>query len=299
MKPAPFAYHAPDSVDEVLSLLAEHGDEAKVLAGGQSLVPTMNFRLAQPGVLIDLNRIPQLAYIEGVGSDLLIGAMTRQREVEKSDLVAERSPLVTETLPWIAHPQIRNRGTFGGALAHADPAAELPAVALTLGARFRARGPGGERWIDAGDYFTGLFETALEPDELLVEIALPELPARTGWAFREVSRRRGDYALVGVAAVVTLGRLGRLKEARITFLSVGEGPVAAVKAQEGLRKEKPTTEVIAAAAATAASEDIDPTGDIHASEAYRRHLARVLTVDVLTRASLRARGEIPPQSPLS
>ena len=290
MKPAPFAYRAPQSVDEALALLAEHGDEAKVLAGGQSLVPTMNFRLAQPAVLVDLNGVDDLAYLREVGGELRIGAMTRQRAVEVSDLVARRAPLVAETMPWIAHPQIRNRGTFGGALAHSDPAAELPAVTLTLGGRFRARGPGGERWIAAQEFFTGLFETALEPDELLVEIALPELPARTGWAFREISRRRGDYALVGVAAVVTVGRLGRVKDARLTFLSVGEGPVPAVKAQEGLRGQKPTVEAIAAAADVAATEDIEPSGDIHASEPYRRHLARILSVDVLTRASERARN---------
>ena len=186
MKPAPFEYHAPGSVDEVLALLAEHGDEAKVLAGGQSLVPTMNFRLAQPEVLIDLNRVAELDHLRVEGSELRIGAMTRQRTVERSALVAERAPLLTETLPWIAHPQIRNRGTFGGALAHADPAAELPAVTLALGARFRARRRGAERWIAAGGFFTGLFETALGPDELLVEVALPELGPRTGWAFREV-----------------------------------------------------------------------------------------------------------------
>ena len=290
MKPAPFAYHAPSSVDEVLSLLAEHGDDAKVLAGGQSLVPTMNFRLAQPEVLIDLNRVGELAYVRGDGPELRIGAMTRQRAVERSDLVAERAPLVHETMPWIAHPQIRNRGTFGGCLAHADPAAELPAVALALGARFRARSLRRERWIEADDFFVGLFETALEPDELLVEVALPELPRRTGWAFREVSRRRGDYALVGVAAVVTLNRRGRCDEARLCFLSVGEGPVMATGAAAALRKEKPTAEAVSAAAEIAATEDIDPTSDIHASEAYRRHLARVLAAEVLTTATERARS---------
>lgn len=290
MKPAPFDYHAPSSVDEVLSLLAEHGDDAKVLAGGQSLVPTMNFRLAQPEVLIDLNRVDELAYVCGDGPELKIGAMTRQRAVERSDLVAERAPLVHETMPWIAHPQIRNRGTFGGTLAHADPAAELPAVSRALGARFRARSRRAERWIGADDFFVGLFETALEPDELLVEIALPELPRRSGWAFREVSRRRGDYALVGVAAVVTLDRRGRCEEARLCFLSVGEGPVKATQAAAALSREPPTAEAIRAAAEIAATEDIDPTSDIHASEAYRRHLARVLAAEVLTTASERARS---------
>ena len=289
MKPAPFAYHAPASLEEVLSLLAEYGDEAKVLAGGQSLVPTMNFRLAQPTVLVDLNRVDGLAGIREDGEGLCIGTMTRQRAVERSALVAERAPLVHETMPFIAHPQIRNRGTFGGSIAHADPAAELPAVMLALEAGLLLRSARGERRLPASAFFTGLFETALEPDEILAEVAIPALPPGTGCAFREVSRRHGDYALVGAAAVVTLDG-GICTGARITFLSVGEGPTEAVEAGRGLRGHALNEDAIAAAAETASTTDIDPPADIHASEAYRRHLARVLTRQVLTAAAERARG---------
>src|SRR5881628_249850 len=203
MKPAAFDYFTPVTVDEAVALLAEHGGEAKPLAGGQSLIPAMNFRLARPAALVDLNRIPELSYVraEPDGGALVIGAMTRQRALERSDVVRRAAPLMAEAMPYVAHPQIRNRGTVGGSVAHADPAAELPAVTLALEARFRARSRSGERTIPAAEFFKGLLETALEPDELLVEIAIPHSPARSGYAFAEVARRHGDYALVGVAAV--------------------------------------------------------------------------------------------------
>src|SRR5207249_8177333 len=174
------------------------------VAGGQSFIPAMNFRLARPAVLVDLNRIAALAYVRPESGGVAIGAMTRQRTVEQSEVVARAAPLLAEAMPSIAHPQIRNRGTVGGSLAHADPSAELPAVALALETRFRAKSVTGERWIPAGEFFKGMLETALEPGELLVEIAIPPLPARSGTAFLEMARRHGDYALVGVAAVVTL-----------------------------------------------------------------------------------------------
>jgi carbon-monoxide dehydrogenase medium subunit len=291
MKPPVFDYHAPDTVEAVLALLAEHGDGAKILAGGQSLIPAMNFRLAQPAVLIDLNGVAGLDGIERLdsgGGALTIRAMTRQRTVERSALVAQHAPLVAETMPHIAHPQIRNRGTFCGSIAHADPASELPAVVLALEGRCHLRRQGGERWVDAADFFTGLFATAIEPEEMLVAVELPSLPPRTGVAFEEFARRHGDYALVGVAAVVTVDPEGRCTAARITLLSVGEGPVAATGAAAGLVGEKGDEGVIRAAAATAATRDIDPPGDIHASVPYRRHLARVLTQRVLRRAFARA-----------
>lgn len=289
MKPASFKYLAPNSVEKALAHLAEYGDEAKVLAGGQSLVPTMNFRLAQPAVLIDLNRIEELFYIETEDSaGLRIGAMTRQQEVERSKLIFEKAPLIHETMPHIAHPQIRNRGTVGGSLAHADPAAELPAVMLALDAQFLLRSQKGERKIAATEFFIDLFFTALEPEELLVEITLPALPKRTGWAFREIARRHGDFALVGVAAVVTLDQTSQCKHARIILMSVGNGPIAAVQAQQALIGQKPTVEAILAAAETAAEKDIDPPGDMHASADYRRHLAKVLTEQALTEAFKRA-----------
>src|SRR3954467_13644651 len=226
MKPAPFDYEAPASLDAALDLLARHGADAKILAGGQSLIPVMNFRLAEPALLIDINRVAELDFIRRDGDGTLrIGALTRQRRLERDSLVAEAAPLLHEAVPFIAHPQIRNRGTFGGSLAHADPAAELPALAVALGARFRLRRAGGDRWVAAEDFFAGLFATALEPDEMLVEAAIPPSPARTGWAFLEAARPHGDYAQVGVAARVTLDDSGRCREARLVYLSVGDAPV--------------------------------------------------------------------------
>ena len=289
MKPAPFKYFAPGTLEEALTHLAEYGDEAKILAGGQSLVPTMNFRLAQPAVLIDLNRVEELFYIKTENSaGLKIGAMTRHQELEYSKLILEKSPLIRETMPHIAHPQIRNRGTIGGSLAHADPAAELPAVMLALDAEFLLRGQKAERTIAAKEFFLDLFFTALEPEELIVEITLPSLPKNSGWAFREIARRHGDFALVGVAAVVTLDQKSQCEQARIVLMSVGNAPVEAVQAQQALIGQKPTLEAIRAAAETAAEKDIDPPGDMHASVDYRRHLAKVLTEQALTEAFERA-----------
>jgi carbon-monoxide dehydrogenase medium subunit len=271
--------------------MVEHGGEAKALAGGQSLIPTMNFRLAQPEVLVDLNNIQELSYIRPTpDGGLAIGAMTRQRLVERSALVKERASLVHETMPYIAHPQIRNRGTFGGSLAHADPAAELPAVTTALDARFLVQSQKGKREVPANEFFVDLFATALEPDELLVEVALPPLPAHTGYAFREISRRHGDYALVGAAAVVTLTDDERCQQARLVYFSVGNGPVEAQQAAALLQGQILAPEVIQAAAEAVATADIDPPGDIHASANYRRHLAKVLARRVLEEAGKKAKG---------
>jgi carbon-monoxide dehydrogenase medium subunit len=291
MKPPPFEYYAPTTLDEALAHLANFGYDAKALAGGQSLIPTMNFRLAQPGVLVDLNPIAELSFIRPTqAGGLCIGAMTRQRQVERDPLVAERAPLVHETMPFIAHPQIRNRGTFGGSLAHADPAAELPAVATALDARFHLRSQSGERWLPVNEFYVGLFATGLETEELLVEVELPPLPPRSGYAFTEMARRHGDYALVGVAAVMTLDQAGRCEAAKLVFLSVGDGPVEAHQAGQLLIGQTPTPEAIRAAAETAAQADISPSGDIHASAEFRRHLARVLSQRVLTQAFERAQA---------
>ncbi len=288
MKPAPFEYAAPDSLDETLELLAEHGDEAKILAGGQSLVPMMNFRLAQPSMLVDCNRLTDLEFIRrGDDSSLRIGAMTRMRRLERDPQVASSAPLVHETVPWIAHPQIRNRGTVGGSLAHADPASELPVLALARGFRLRLQGTGGERWVEAKDFFTGLLETALTPEEMVTEVAIPPMPANTGWAFTEFARRHGDYAQVGVAALVT-AEGGVCTGARLVYLSVGETPMAAARAADLLRGERLTEESFRAAAATAAESAIEPAGDAHATEAYERHLAKVLTARALRAAAARA-----------
>jgi CO/xanthine dehydrogenase FAD-binding subunit len=289
MKPAAFDYHRPATLDQALERLAEHEGDAKPLAGGQSLIPAMNFRLARPAVLVDLNRLSELGYIRSDPDGLRIGAMTRQRSVETSDLVRRAAPLVSEAMPFIAHPQIRNRGTVGGSIAHADPAAELPAVMVALGATFRARGRTGLRAIAAEEFFTGLFTTALAPHELLVEIVVPPPAPGTGSAFVEMARRHGDYALAGVAAVVTLERGGRCRAVRIALFSVGDGPVLARAAAGLLEAQVPSPELIRAVA-DRASRDIDPPGDIHASPAYRRHLAGVLVRRALSRAWERARG---------
>ena len=290
MKPAPFDYFSPATVEEALALLVEHGGDAKPLAGGQSLIPAMNFRLARPAVLVDLNRIAELAYVRAASGGVAIGAMTRQRAVERSDDVARAAPLVAEAMPSIAHPQIRNRGTMGGSIAHADPSAELPAVMLALDARFRAKSATGERSIPAGEFFKGMLETALAPGELLVEIAVPQLPARSGTAFLEMARRHGDYALVGIAVIVTLDPRGRCKAARLSLLSVGDGPVLATEAGKVLAGQNPSEELLRAAADAAATRDVDPPSDIHASAAYRRQLVAVLTRRALARAFERAGG---------
>jgi carbon-monoxide dehydrogenase medium subunit len=291
MKPAPFEYLAPDSLDAALDILAHQGGDAKLLAGGQSLIPVMNFRLAQPSLLVDLNRLGELDYVRPDDGGLRIGAMTRQRTLERDPRVAQLAPLLSEAVPFIAHPQIRNRGTVGGSLAHADPASELPAVAVALRARFRLQRAGGERWVEARDFFTSLFTTVLEPDEMLVEVALPASPPRSGWAFLEVARRHGDYAQVGIAAGVMLDETGRCREARLAYLSVGDGPVEAREAARLLEGAPPSEEAIAAAADKAARDEMDPTGDIHASADFKRHLARVLTGRALRRAFARAKGE--------
>ena len=245
----------------------------------------MNFRLAAPAVLVDLNRISDLSYIRAADDGgVRVGAMARHAQVERDPIIAERAPLVHETMPNIAHPQIRNRGTFGGSLAHADPAAELPAVTVAMGARFRLQSQRGERWVDARDFFVGLFATVLEPDELLVEVALPPLPSRTGWAFDEVARRHGDFALVGAAGLVTLDDRGRCADVRLVFMGVGEGPVDAQQAAAVLKGQEPTPEAIRAAAETAGQSDVDPISDVHATAEFRRHLAKVLAKRVLTKA---------------
>jgi carbon-monoxide dehydrogenase medium subunit len=289
MKPAPFDYYAPTSVEQALDRVAQLGYDAKILAGGQSLIPTMNFRLAQPAALIDLNNIPELFYIRpSDDGGVLIGAMTRQSTIERDPLIAKHSPLVREAMPYIAHPQIRARGTFGGSIAHADPAAELPAVTVALGARYRVRNKTGERWIPAQEFFVGLFTTLLQPDEVLVEIALPPMPPRSGWSFKEVARQSGAFGLVGVATLVTLDGRKRCQQARMVFLSCGEKPMLAQHAAKALVGQVPTVEAIRAAAEAAARDDVDASSDIHASADYRRHLVKVLARQSLTEAFARA-----------
>lgn len=278
MKPPPFDYYRPQTIEEALSLLGEHGYDAKPLAGGQSLIPMMNFRLAQPGILIDLNNIPGLSFIEpDENGGVRIGAMTRHHQVEKNPLIAERAPLIFEAMPNIATSQIRSRGTFGGSIAHADPSAELVAVSVALDGRFRLRSSSGEREFPASDFFIGMFTTLIDPEELLAEVLIPAMPARSGWALMEIARRPHDFALVGVAALVTLDDQDRCQQTRLVYFSVGDGPVVAHRAAEMLQGQLPTPELIRSAAEIAATDDVDPSSDIHASSAFRRHLVKTLT----------------------
>lgn len=284
MKPAPFDYHSPHTLEEATALLAKYGSDAKPLAGGQSLIPAMNFRLATPAVLVDLNAIDGLAHITPTATGLRLGGMTRHRTIERSDQVARVAPLVSAAMPFVAHPAIRTRGTVGGSLAHADPAAELPAVMLALGARFTVLSDRGSRVIAAADFFTGLFSTALAPSELLTDIEIEACASGSGHAFQEISRRHGDFALAGAAAAVAVHPDGRCTSARVALLSVGDRPVIAEHVARTLTGETPTKELIRAAAEGAAAADIDPPGDIHASSRYRRQLAAVLIRRVLERA---------------
>lgn len=287
MKPAPFRYVRAGSRHEALSLKAEHGDDAKFLAGGQSLVPTMNFRLAQPAILIDINALADLDGLRVHDGSLRIGALTRYRTLERDGLVARHQPLVREAVPQIAHPQIRNRGTLGGNLAHADPASELPAVVLALGGRLRAQSVRGERWIDATDFFRGALTTALEPDEMLTEVALPVPPPRSGTCFLEVARRRGDFALIGVAALVTLAADGTCTDARLAYCGAADTPVTALAAAGSLLGRKIGDSDIRSAAALA-ERGLDPPGNMHAGKAFQRHLAGVLTRRTIETALARA-----------
>lgn len=288
MKPAPFEYFAPDSLEAALDLKAQHGDEAKALAGGQSLIPAMNFRIAQPSMLIDLNRINELRYIRKNGA-VRIGAMTVQSAAEHDPLVADHAPLLHEAIPNIAHSQIRNRGTVGGSIAHADPASELPVVCLALDARMRAKSKSAERWIDSKEFFSSMFTTSLKPDELLVEIEFPTMAANTGYAFMEIARRHGDYAMAGVAGLLTLDAAGKCEKVRLVYLNVGDGPVEAVQAEASLVGNTPSETAFSEAAQIASQKDIAPFGNLHASADFQRHLSAVLTERALVKALERAR----------
>jgi carbon-monoxide dehydrogenase medium subunit len=274
-----------------LAHLAEHGYDAKPLAGGQSLIPMMNFRLAMPSVLVDLNNIAELSFVRPEeDGGLSIGAMTRHQMVEKTPMVAERAPLIHEAMPKIATSQIRSRGTFGGSLAHADPSAELVAVSVALDGKFKLLSQNAERWVPANEFFLGLFASALEPEELLVEINLPPFPERSGWSLMEIARRPHDFCLAGVAAVVSLDEKGLCNNAKLIFLSAGDRPMEAYQAAELLKGQELTEEAIQAAAEKASSDEIDPSSDIHATAEFRRHLANVLTRRALAEAYKRAKS---------
>jgi aerobic carbon-monoxide dehydrogenase medium subunit len=265
--PAAFDYQRAGSVDEAIGLLTDNGEDAKLIAGGHSLLPLMKLRLAAPSMLIDIGRIADLSYVQGEGGEVRIGALTRHHDAANSDLLREQVPLLAHVAGQIGDPQVRHRGTIGGSVAHGDPASDLPAVLLALRATLVARGPGGERTIAADDFFTGFLETALAPDEVLTEIRVPAVPG-TGWAFEKFNRRAQDWAIVGVAAVLTNGSGGP----GVGLVNMGSQPLRAAGTEEALRSGSG-----AADAAARAAEGADPPSDLNASPEFRRHLAEVLT----------------------
>ncbi len=283
MKMPPFTYHRPETVAETLALLAELGADAKILAGGQSLLPLMALRLSQPEHLVDIGRLTELDQIRSHEGGVAIGALIRHSQVEDSDLVANQAPLVAAAMNHIGHRAIRNRGTLVGSLAHADPAAEMPAVALAVGAEFVAATQGGERCIPASAFFDGYLTSALADDELLTEVRFPAWPVTTGGSLEEVSRRHGDYALVGVAA--TLDVLdGAIASAALAYFGASATPVRVTAAEASLVGTAPTIEAFAGAAEIVKAE-LDPPDDNHASAAYRSHVAGVLTKRALANAA--------------
>jgi CO/xanthine dehydrogenase FAD-binding subunit len=288
MKPAPFDYAAPQTVGEAITLLTENDpDEVKILAGGQSLMPMINMRLARPELVLDLSRVEELDYIREADGGLAIGAMTTKRAVEDSPIIRERHGLFHASTVIIGHPQIRNRGTVGGSMAQADPAAEYPAVAIALGMEMVARGPGGERTIPAEDFFITYLTTALEPNEILTEVRLPELPAGTGWSFQEVARRHGDFAMVGGAYTLRISG-GTCSDARVVLFGIGDKATRFPGAEAALNGAPAEAATFERAGQTVSEEIDEPMSDVHASAEYRRELARVLTVRGLTEAATRA-----------
>ena len=281
MKPVPFEYHRPASLAETFDLLDRYGDDGRLLAGGQSLVPALNLRLAAPRAVIDINRIPDLDAIRVTGEGLVIGALARQETLERSPLVREQAPLIASALPHVGHSAIRARGTIGGSLALADPAAELPACAVALGATIRAGRRGGTRDIPADEFFRGIYTTALAPGEIVTEILVPRPAAGWRWGFDELARRHGDFALAGVAAGARV-ESGVVAESRLVFFGVGTRPVRARRAEAALAGGRADAEALAAAG-RALDADLDPPGDVHGSPALRRHLARVLLARVVGR----------------
>jgi carbon-monoxide dehydrogenase medium subunit len=282
-------YEAPETVAEAVDLLAEHQDEASVLAGGQSLIPLLALRLARPALLIDINGLGELSGVSAADGWIAIGAMTREYVAEESQLVADAVPLLAAALPLIGHEAIRSRGTIGGSLAHADPAAELPAVALALGAEFVVRGQSGERVIPAAEWFEGYLATSRRPDEILVEVRFPAAGPDTGAAFQEVARRHGDFAIVGLAASLSFAD-GAISDARLAFSGVADVPVRAADAEEFLAGERPSPEVFEEAARRATA-GLDPPADLHGSAEYRKKIAATLVRRGLQAAADSARQD--------
>ncbi len=293
MKPAPFEYMAPESVDAALQLKARHGAGAQWLAGGQSLIPSLNFRCLKPDYVIDLNGLRELSYIRfESGQGVRLGGMTRYHELEHSDVIRQHAPMMHDAIPYIAHDAIRSRGTLGGSLAYADPAAELPTVTTALRARYLLRSESSERWVQAEDFFVGMFQTVMQPDELLIEVEIPLPKAGAAWGFIERSRRHGDRVLMGVAATLTLQPDGTCADARLVYQNGAPAPRLAPQAAASLNGKALTDEHIVAAAKQAAYEEIDPESDVHASSAFRRQLAFELTQRALRDARERGTAAI-------
>ena len=280
MKPVPFEYHRPASLAETFDLLDRYGDDGRLLAGGQSLVPALNLRLAAPRAVIDINRVPDLDGIRLAPEGLVIGALARQEALERSPLVREHAPLIAAAVPHVGHAAIRARGTVGGSLALADPAAELPACAVALEAIIRVGRRGGHRDVAADDFFRGVYTTALAPGEVVTELRVPRPAPGWHWGFQELARRHGDFALAGLAAGARV-EAGVLAEPRLVFFGVGTRPVRARGAEAALAGRR-AEEAVLAAAGRALDADLDPPGDVHGSPALRRHLARVLLARVLS-----------------
>jgi carbon-monoxide dehydrogenase medium subunit/2-furoyl-CoA dehydrogenase FAD binding subunit len=283
MKPSSFEYLTPKTVKETIGLLEQYGDEIKVLAGGQSLVPMLNFRVARPKYLVDINGIRELEYIREERGELVIGALTREWAVEKSPLVREKCPILPQAISYIGHLPIRTRGTIGGSLVHADPSAELPIMACALDAKMKIVGPAGERVLRAEEFFVTYLTSAMEAAEILVEVRIPVFAAQTGWSFMELSRRHGDFAIVAVASMLTMREKGVCQKAKIALGGVAPTPIRA-RAAEDLLTGKPITEALMAEAGIKAAEATDPESDYHASAEYRKDMARVYTVRSLKKA---------------
>jgi CO/xanthine dehydrogenase FAD-binding subunit len=283
LKPAPFEYVAPHSVEEALAALQQSMPDGRILAGGQSLMPLLNLRLTKPKILVDLNGVSGLEGIRETAEGLSIGAMTRQSSVERASVVRERCPILAEAIRHIGHVAIRHRGTIGGSLVHADPAAELPAVALALDAKFEVARDGIDRTIPAEEFFIDYLTTALAPEEILRAIVYPIVRPSSGYALEEITRRHGDFAIVGVVAIVELDDAGKIADARVALFGVAPTAVRARQSERALIGREPNDDAMLDAAALV--EDVlDPPGDIHASRAYRKHVAAVLTARVLKRA---------------
>jgi len=290
MIPASFDYHAPKTLSEAVELLGRYGEEAKVLSGGQSLLPLLKLRLGQAGHLVDIGRIPGLEYIKEEGGYLKIGGRTRESALERSDLIRSKYPILADTAAVIADPLVRNLATVGGNLAHGDPANDHPATMLALGAQVVATGPKGERTIAIEKFFTGLFTTALAPEEILTEIRIPIPPPGSGGAYIKLERKVGDFATAAAAAQVTLGKTGEIERAGIGLTSAGPTPIKATEAERSLQGKKPDGAAVASAARLAA-QAAAPTADRRGSVEYKREMARVLTARALHKAVQRAGGK--------